>query len=103
MKIHTDTITLTDRVALSNDLYEIAGSLADEAKLWRPSQRREIERSSRLLAELARGVVSGAADFQRAEAFADAGAVLVAETQTHRKAIAGSLITTGHRKPRRSA
>lgn len=87
MNIHTGTITLTDRVALGNDLYELAESLTVEAKSWRPSQRRELERMSRVLAEIARGVVSGAAEYQRAEAFADAGAVLLAETQKRRTEI----------------
>lgn len=87
MRIHTGTITLTDRVALSNDLFELSESFTVEAKLWRPSSRRELERSSRVLAELARGVLSGAANYQRAEAFADAGAVLLAETVGQRKTI----------------
>lgn len=87
MNIHTGTITQIDRNALSNDLYELSEALGEEAKRWRPSQRRELERSSRMLAEIARGVLSGAADYQRAEAFADAGAVLLAETQKQRKDI----------------
>lgn len=101
MNIHTSTITLTDRVALSNDLYELSESFIAEAMRWRPSKRRDIERNSRVLAELARGVLSGAANYQRAEAFADAGAILLAETQGQRKTIAAQLFTVDHRKPRR--
>ncbi|MCK2028107.1 hypothetical protein KZC56_17555 [Microbacterium sp. SSW1-47] len=87
MRIHTGTITITDRVALSNDLFELSESFAEEAKRWRPTARRELERNSRLLAEIGRGVLSGAADFQRAEAFADAGATTLAGTQEQRHAL----------------
>lgn len=87
MRIHTGTITVTDRVALSNDLFELSEAFADEAKRWRPTARRELERNSRLLAEIARGVLSGAADFQRAEAFADAGATTLVGTQEQRHAL----------------
>lgn len=87
VRIHTGTITQIDRNALSVYLYELADTYTDEAKLWKPKNRRALERSARLLAELARGVLSGAADFQRAEAFADAGAALMAETVAQRRAI----------------
>lgn len=97
MNIHTGTVTQVDRIALSNLIYELADSFIEEAKHWRPSNRRELERTARVLAELARGTVSGAADFQRAEAFADAGVVLMAETVAQRRLI--EALTT---KPNRS-
>lgn len=87
MRIHTGTITTTDRIALSHDLFELSESFGEEAKRWRPAVRRELERNSRLLAELGRGVLSGAADFQRAEAFADAGATTLAGTVEQRRSL----------------
>lgn len=101
MRIHTGTITDIDRIALSNYLYELSESFATEAKSWRPSNRRELERSSRLLAELGRGVLSGAANYQRAEAYADAGAVLIAEVRKQRKTITGLITTTIKTRRRR--
>lgn len=97
MRIHTGTISQIDRTALSNDLYELSESFTVEAKTWRRSHREELERNSRVFAELARGVLSGAADYQRAEAFADAGVVLLAETQKQRTSIMARVMTTDHR------
>lgn len=85
MRIHTGTVTQTDRISLSHLLYELAERYADEAKLWRPQRRAELLRNARLLAEYARGVLNGAADFQRCEAYADAGATLLAQTIAQRR------------------
>lgn len=78
MTIHDGNTTLTDRIALSALLYELADGFAHEAKLWKAADTHsECERTSRHLAELARGVVSGAADYTKAEAFTEAGTVIL--------------------------
>ncbi|PCE13998.1 hypothetical protein AUC47_04945 [Microbacterium sp. SZ1] len=87
MNIHTDAPTLIDRVALSNSLYELAESFALEATLWTVGSpmRAELERSARLLAELARHVLTGRADHAKAEAFLDGGQTRLAEAQSIRR------------------
>lgn len=65
--------TNTDRIALSNQLYELAESFALEATLWKADQAKlNLARSGRQLAEVARQLLSRRADFAKAQAFADA-------------------------------
>lgn len=92
MRIHDGTITNIDRISLSNLLYELAESFIQEAELWKPRNKRELQRTGRLLAELARGVLSGAADFRTAEAYADAGALQLSYAVAQRRVI--TTITT---------
>lgn len=75
MIIHDGTITNIDRVALSNALLEVAEGFMQEQELWTMSApaQTEFARNARLLAEIGRGVLSGAADFTKAEAFHEAG------------------------------
>jgi hypothetical protein len=85
--IHSDTITIVDRVALSNALFEIAESFVQEATLWplMPSARDEFNRTARKLAEIARGVLGGYADFAKAEAFHDAGLIQLGRAMAARR------------------
>lgn len=65
--------TNTDRIALSNQLYELAESFALEATLWKDSDAKlNCARSGRQLAEVARQLLGGRANFAKAQAFADA-------------------------------
>lgn len=91
MRIHTATITTLDRISLSNLLYEIAESFVEEADRWKPKRKAELQRTARYLAELARGVLSGAADFQTAEAYADAGALQLSHAVSQRRALTAVL------------
>lgn len=69
--------TATDRIALSNHLYELAESFALEATLWSsPEASLNCARSGRQLAEVARHVVAGRADMAKAQAFADAATMI---------------------------
>lgn len=91
MRIHTGEVTNIDRISLSNLLYEIAESFAEEADRWKPKRKAELQRTARYLAELARGVLSGAADFATAEAYADAGAAQFSYTVAQRRALTAIL------------
>ncbi|WP_298038350.1 hypothetical protein [uncultured Microbacterium sp.] len=72
-----DPILDVDRIALSNELYELSERFAMEAVLWTPQAAHdECVRVARTLAQIARGVISGAADFRKAEAFRDAARML---------------------------
>jgi hypothetical protein len=75
MKIHDGNITNIDRIALSNALLEVAEGFIQEQELWTMSApaRADFAKNARLLAEIGRGVLSGAADFTKAEAFHEAG------------------------------
>lgn len=65
--------TNTDRIALSNQLYELAESFALEATLGKDSDAKlNCARSGRQLAEVARQLLGGRANFAKAQAFADA-------------------------------
>lgn len=67
----------TDRIALSNQLYELAESFALEATLWTsPDAQLNCARSGRQLAEVARLLIAGRADFAKAQAFADAATMI---------------------------
>lgn len=71
--------TNTDRIALSNHLYELAEEFTAEADRWTAENAKaECERIARLLAEIARGVLSGAANYAKAEAFREAATVIAA-------------------------
>lgn len=84
MRIHDGTITLTDRVALSNDLFALARKFIAEADKWQPQHARAIVRPAGILGELARGVLNGSANFTVAEAYYDAGSVLLARKRSER-------------------
>lgn len=75
MTIHDGTITLIDRIALSNALLEVADGFTQEAELWNlaPDAQQEFHRNARRLAEIARGVLGGYANHAKAEAFHEAG------------------------------
>ena len=79
MIIHDGRVTLTDRVALSNGLYEVAESMILEAELWTESQYMpaDLRRQARKLGEIARHVLTGTADFAKAEAFNEAGRLIL--------------------------
>ena len=67
----------TDRIALSNQLYELAESFALEATLWpQPEAQLNLARSGRQLAEVARQLLSARADFAKAQAFAEAATLI---------------------------
>lgn len=69
--------TNTDRIALSNQLYELAESFALEATLWADAEAKlGCARSGRQLAEVARQLIAGRADFAKAQAFADAAGLI---------------------------
>lgn len=74
-QIHDGNITNIDRIALSNALLEVAEGFLQEQELWTMSApaQAEFAKNARLLAEIGRGVLSGAADFAKAEAFHEAG------------------------------
>lgn len=73
--IHDGTITRTDRIALSNALYALAERFAERSKLW-PStstMRPDMQRKARMLSEVARATLSPIYEYDRADAFYDAG------------------------------
>lgn len=98
MIIHDGTITNIDRIALSNALLEVAETFLQEAELWpmSPSSQAEFTKNARLLAEIARGVLSGAADFTKAEAFHEAGRLQLGRAMAARR-----FFTSVKHKPKR--
>lgn len=93
MNTNHDEPTNTDRIALSNNLYELAESFALEATLWTSSDAQlQCARTGRLLAEVARQLLSGRADYTKAEAFQDAATLLLANVVGCRRFFA-SLLT----------
>lgn len=67
----------TDHLALSQELLTIAENFAMEAQLWKePNAKAECMRVANHLADLARHVVRGNADLDKADAFARAGAAI---------------------------
>lgn len=69
--------THTDRIALSNQLYELAESFALEVTLWSsPDARLNLARSGRQLTEVARLLIAGRADYAKAQAFAEAATLI---------------------------
>lgn len=70
--------TNTDRIALANGLYELAESFLLEATLWKDDDAMELlARTGRKLAEVARAVPSGAADYPKANAYAEAADLIL--------------------------
>ncbi|MEV8265953.1 hypothetical protein AB0P00_17585 [Microbacterium sp. NPDC077057] len=69
--------TNVDRIALSNQLYELAESFLLEAQLWTDTDAQHgCARSGRQLAEVARQLLSGRADYTKAQAFAEAATLI---------------------------
>lgn len=65
--------TNTDRIALANHLYELAESFLLEATLWKDDEAKvNLARTGRKLAEVARALPSGAADYPKSNAYAEA-------------------------------
>lgn len=84
--IHDDTVTRTDRIALSNALYALAERYADRSKLWPPTSPipEDLRRKARMLSTVARAVLSPSYEYARADAFYDAGCrVLDREIAAH--------------------
>lgn len=73
--IHDGRITRTDRIAISNALYELAERYAERSKLWPPTSPmpEDMRRKARTLSQIARAVLSPTFEYARAEAFYDAG------------------------------
>ncbi|MEV4738528.1 MULTISPECIES: hypothetical protein [unclassified Microbacterium] len=70
--------TNTDRIALSNQLYELAESFLLEAQLWTSTDaQQQCARSGRTIAEIARQLLAGRADFAKATAYADASKLIL--------------------------
>lgn len=91
MNIHTDAPTLTDRVALSNALYELAESCALEASMWLGGRlKAELNRSATLLGRLARNSLVARVDHAKAEAYLDAGQRMLASAQAARRLLAAA-------------
>ncbi|WP_067200155.1 hypothetical protein [Microbacterium sp. XT11] len=78
--------TNTDRIALANALYELAESFALEATLWTSSDaQHNCARTGRLLAEIARQLIAGRANYDKAKAFEDAGRLIHANVVACRR------------------
>lgn len=75
IQIHDGRITHIDRLALSNALYEIAETFAEMSTRWRPETGipADMQRQARLLAQVARSVLSPVYPYAKGEAFHDAG------------------------------
>lgn len=98
MIAHDGTITNLDRIALANALLEVADGFIQETDLWvlTPDAQAEFTKNARLLAEIARGVLNGYANFEKAEAFHDAG-----RQQLGRAIAARRFFTNLNHKPKR--
>lgn len=84
--------TLTDRIALSNQLYELAESFALEATLWTSTDAQtNCARSGRQLAEVARLLISGRANYAKAQAFAEAATLIYRNVVACRRFFASML------------
>lgn len=78
--------TLTDRIALSNQLYELAEGFALEATLWTSSDAKlNCARSGRMLTEVARQLLAGRADYAKAQAFDEAAKLILANVVATRR------------------
>lgn len=75
MIIHDGTTTHTDRIALSNALYSLAERFGELAQRWGEDTGipRDMQRQSRLLAQVGRSVLSPVYAYEKAEAFYEAG------------------------------
>lgn len=86
MKHHDGTITNLDRIALSHALHEVAEGFMHEADVATGERiPAEYRRSARLLAEIARGVLNGRADYAKAEAFHEAGRIKLGQAIAARR------------------
>lgn len=75
-----------DRVALSNELAELAEKFAAEAQLWKlPEAQAECERTARHLAELARVALWQQSNIETLTAYADAARLLAAHIEGTRR------------------
>lgn len=84
--------TLTDRVALSNELYELAESFLFEAQQWTSTDaRQQCARSGRITAEIARQLLSGRADYAKATAYVEAGRLILANVVACRRFFTAAL------------
>lgn len=84
--------TLTDRLALSNQLWELAESFALEATMWKDSDAKvSCARSARQLAEVARQLIAGRADYAKATAFADAATMIYRSVVSCRRFLTATL------------
>lgn len=84
--------TNVDRIALSNQLYELAESFALEATLWRNADAKlNLARSGRQLAEVARQLIAGRADYAKAHAFADAATSIYRSVVAARRFLTATL------------
>ncbi|KNY06858.1 hypothetical protein [Microbacterium sp. GCS4] len=78
--------TNTDRIALSNELYELAESFLLEAQQWTSTDaQQQCARSGRTTAEIARQLLSGRADYAKATAYAEAGRLILANVVACRR------------------
>lgn len=78
--------TNTDRIALSNQLYELAESFLLEAQQWTSTDaQQQCARSGRTTAEIARQLLAGRADFAKATAYAEAAQLILANVTACRR------------------
>lgn len=75
LQLHDGRITHTDRIAMSNALYALAERFGEQAQRWKPQSGvpDDMRRQARLLAEVARAVLSPIYPYAKAEAFYEAG------------------------------
>lgn len=87
MRIHDGRVTITDRIALSAALHQVAEGFVLEAELWTESTDAppEFMRSARLLSELARHVLTGRANYAKAEAYHEAGRIKLGQAIAARR------------------
>lgn len=84
--------TNTDRIGLSNQLYELAESFLLEAQLWSSTDaQRRCAESGRTIAEIARQVLAGRADFTKATAYAEASQLILANVTACRRFFTATL------------
>lgn len=84
--------TNTDRIALSNQLYELAESFLDEAQLWTSTDaQHQCARSGRIIAEIARQILAGRADYAKATAYAEASTLILANVTACRRFFTATL------------
>lgn len=76
----------TDRLALSEECYQLAENFTVEANMWKlPEAKKELSRVALTMAELGRGIVSGAAEPVRADAFIRAAALILGNVVATRR------------------
>lgn len=76
----------TDSLASANALLELAASFEQEATMWRePGAKAELGRTARHLAEIARHLIRGQADVEKADAFFEAGRIVLGNVQGARR------------------